>query len=230
VAAPVGEAVAPILDPVVDVAAPVVEPIVDVAAPIAAVADPVLSPIVDVVNPVIQPVLDLVDPVVGPVVDLVDPIVDPGIDPVPPITDPVPPIAGPAGGGDHSSGPSGVPAPAVDPNRPLIDGVAWFDADSSVGFQLGSSLRHGSVAAAAAIPAAETGASSPGSPGGLPWRGAPFGLPAGSAGPGGALSLGAWIALLAAGMLAIVFHAFRRPWSSLPTLRGRSLLPALRPA
>jgi len=221
-AGPVGDTVEPIVDPVVDVVAPVAAPIVDVVAPAAGAVDPVVSPIVDVVAPVIQPILDVVAPVVGPIVDVVDPVVDPGIDPVPPLT-------GAGDRGTDSAGLAAVTAPVFDPNSVLSRDVAWFDGDSSIGSRRSNSTSD-LVVARTGIAPAETGASMPGSPGDLPWRGAPFGLPSGGAGPGGALTLGAWIALLTAGLLAIVFYAFRRPWSSVPTLRGRSLLPALRPA
>jgi hypothetical protein len=218
-AGPVGDAA----EPIVDVVAPVAAPITDVVAPAADVLDPVVSPIAAAVDPVTQPIVDVVDPVIGPIVGVVGPIVDPGTDPVPPVTDP-------GVGGVDPTGLAGVPAPAFDPNSLLSGDVAWFDGDNSFGSPPERTTRNGLVALATGIARAETGAPGPGSPGDLPWQGAPFGLPSGGAGPGGALSVGAWIALLTAGLLAIVFYAFRRPWSSVPTLRGRSLLPALRPA
>lgn len=218
-AGPVGDAVEPTVDSVVDLVAPV-------AAPVTDVVDPVVSPIVDVTDPVIQPVLDIVEPVTGPIVDVVDPVTDPGIDPVPPVTGP--------GVGVDSAGLAGVTAPAFDPNSLLSGGVAWFDGDSSFGNPREWSISHGLVVVDIDTAPAGTSASSPGNPWGLPWglpwQPAPFGLPSDAAGSGSSLSLGAWTALLTAGLLVIVFYAFRRPWSSVPILRGRSLLPALRPA
>jgi hypothetical protein len=221
-AAPVADATAPIVAPVVDVVAPAIAPIVDVVEPVADVVDPAVSPIVDVVDPVIQPVLDVVDPVTGPIIDVVDPVIDPGIDPVPPGTGP--------GLGVDAAGLAAAAAPAFDPNSVLSRDFAWFDGDGSIGSPRERWISHDPLVVENGTVPAETGASSPGSPGGLPWQGAPLGLPSGSAGPGGAKSLGAAIALLAAWMLAILLIAARRPWSSVPTPRGRSLLPALRPA
>ncbi|MEZ0240304.1 MAG: hypothetical protein ACAH65_05850 [Chloroflexota bacterium] len=227
-AGPAVEVVTETADPIVGVAEPVVAPIVDVVGPvvdpIVDVAEPVVGPIVDVVEPVVDPILDAVEPVVGPIVDVVEPILAPVVDVVGPVT---PPILGLV----DLTQPDGASSPALDAAGVLPSGIAAsIVATSWMTDPAWPPL--GSDPATPDPRPVRVVADAPGlsTPAGLPYQRDPLPPLFDVAGLGSSLSLGAWIALLTAGLLAIVFHAFRRPWSSFPTLRGRSLLPALRPA
>jgi hypothetical protein len=202
VIAALADTAAPVAGPLGDSVEPIVDPVIDVVAPVAAPVVDAIAPAAGVLDAVVSPIADALAPVVQPMLDVVDPVIGPIVDVVDPIVD-----------------------PGTDPVPPVTDpGVGGVDADRLAGVPAPAFDPNTGIARA------ETSAPIHGSPGDLPWQGAPFGLPSGSAGPGGALTLGASIALLTAGLLAIVFYAFRRPWSAVPTLRGRSLLPALRPA
>jgi hypothetical protein len=228
VVAPIVEVVDPVLDPVVDVVAPVVAPIVDVVDPVVDpvldLVEPVVAPIVEVIDPVLDPIVDVIDPITGPVVDVVEPIVDPIVDVVEPVT---PPGLGLVDTID--------PDAATGPASGAAGVLSWGAAAS---IAVASSIMHpawrpiGTDPASADSRAGGVAAETPsvGTPAGVPYPRAPLVPLSDAAGSGSPLSLGAWIALLTAGLLGIVFYAFRRPWSSVPTLRGRSLLPALRPA
>ena len=221
-AGPAVEVVTETADPIVDVVEPVVAPIVDVVEPV--VVEPVVDPVREVVDPVLDPIVDVIDPITGPIVDVIDPILDPIVDVVEPVTPPIPGLSDPIQ-------PDGATGPAIDPAGLLPWGIAAAIVATSwmtdpAWLPLGSDPATPdprTVRVAADTPSLST-------PARLPYQRAPL-LPLGDvAGSGSSLSLGAWIALLTAGLLAIVFYAFRRPWSSVPILRGRSLLPALTPA
>jgi len=186
-----------------------VEPVVEQAAE---VLSPTLDPVVKVLRPVVEPVLDVVEPVVEPVVDLVNPITDvvvlasePGLDVAQPVTgleaEPVVPVPPPAAG--------------MIPPRPLSRAFAVADLAATVTPEPAGNERFGPSAPLAP---------------GAPLRRTPFSLPPPGVWAGVSQIGGAAMALLGAGLLAMLLGARWRLWSPAFIPRGRSLLPLIPPA
>jgi hypothetical protein len=224
---PVVDTAKPVTDPVVDTAKPVTDPVVDVAKPVVADAaealEPVAGPVIDLVGPVTQPVLD----VAQPVTDTLGPLTDPVTDVVAPVTDVIAPV-------------TDVIAPVTDVIAPITEVAPTAPGSLTPADPIESPGDRAMVPISDASTRTWTRTLPGESAGGLgeadmlppttPFPNElPFGVP-----PPGLGSLEAFSAALAAMLgFALLFGwagARWRPWSPIPLLRGRSLLPAVPPA
>ena len=180
-----------------------VEPTVQTVEPVTDQAAGLLQPVVEDVEPVVEPIVDLVEPVT----DVVVSVIDPSVEVVQPVIDPVAGLATP----------ELLPAAdvtSVSPSRwahPITDGLA-------AGWAGEQWLAEESRRPAPVVPG-----------GPLPDR-TPSGLPPPGVWAGVSLMGGATMALLGAGLLAMLLGARWRLWSLALTPRGRSLLPVVPPA